>query len=303
MASLRGVFPVLPTPFTPDGTLDEAAFRRLVEFAVEAGADGVVYPGMASEVETLTAGERARMVALLGGHLRGRVPFLVGASHADPAESAARAREGMAAGAVAAMIMAPPGCGKDVAKHIAFYAAVAEAAPGLVIMLQNAPAPNGAGLPPEAVAQVAAGVPAIRYVKEETLPCGQHVTRILAASGGKLDGVMGGAGARFVLDELARGANGTMPALELADAHAALWRAWEGGDRTEARRLYNLTLPLLLFQMTFRVRATKEVLRRRGVLEHTGARAAGPKMDDGDIAEIAELIATAASAMTMHRPR
>jgi 4-hydroxy-tetrahydrodipicolinate synthase len=300
--SLRGVFPVLPTPFTPDDRPDEAAFRRLVDFAVEAGVDGIVFPGMASEVETMSAAERGRMVAVLGEQLRGRLPFIVGASHADPAESAARAREGMAQGAVAAMIMAPPACGQDVAQHVAYYVAVAAAAPGIAIMLQNAPAPNGAGLPPEKVAEVAAGVPAIRYVKEETLPCGQHVTRILAASKGGLEGVMGGAGARFVLDEFARGANGTMPALELADAHAAMWRAWQAGDRATARRLYTETLPLLMFQMTFRVRATKEVLKRRGLLEHTGARAAGPRLDAGDLAEIGELIATAAPAMTMHKP-
>ncbi len=299
---LRGVFPVLPTPFTPAGAPDEAAFLRLIDFAVEAGVDGVVFPGMASEVETLSAGERGAMVAALGRHLRGRLPFIVGASHADPAESAARAREGMEADAVAAMIMAPPAAGAEVAKHVAYYAAVAEGAPGIVIMLQNAPPPNGAGLPPESVAEVAAGVPAIRYVKEETLPCGQHVTRILAAARHGLDGVMGGAGARFVLDEFARGANGTMPALELADAHAAMWRAWARGERGEARRLYNLTLPLLMFQMTFRVRATKEVLKRRGLLGHTGARAAGPKLDEGDLAEIGELIETARPAMTMRLP-
>ncbi|PWS34718.1 dihydrodipicolinate synthase family protein [Falsiroseomonas bella] len=301
MTQIAGVFPVLPTPFTPEGPPDVAAFLRLADFALEAGVDGVVFPGMASEVETLSAEERAQMVAALGKHLGGRTTFVVGASHADPAQSAARAREGQAAGAVAAMIMAPPGCGQDVAQHVAFYRAVAEAAPGVVIMLQNAPAPNGAGLPPEKVAAIAAEVPAIRYVKEETLPCGQHVTRILAAAT-TLDGVMGGAGARFILDELARGACGTMPALELADAHVALWKAWQRGDRAEARRIYTLTLPLLAFQMTFRVRATKEVLKRRGLLTHTGARAAGPKLDEGDVAEIGELIATAKPAMTMHVP-
>ena len=303
MTKLSGVFPVLPTPFTPEDAVDEAAFRRLIDFAVQAGVDGVVFPGMASEVETLSAAERGQMVAVLGAHLAGRLPFIVGASHADPAESAARAREGMAVGATCAMIMAPTQAGQDVAKQIAFYAAVAEGAPGLIIMLQNAPAPNGAALSPEAVAAVAAAVPAIRYVKEETLPCGQHVTRILAAAKGGLDGVMGGAGARFVLDELSRDANGTMPALELADAHAALWRAWTRGDRAEARRIYTATLPLLMLQMTFRVRATKEVLRRRGLLEHVGARAAGPRFDAGDLAEIGELIATAAPMMTMHKPR
>lgn len=301
MAGIRGVFPVLPTPFAPDGAPDRDAFICLADFAIEAGADGVVFPGMASEVETLSAAERGTLVAALGARLSGRIPFVVGASHADPGEAAARAREGAEAGAVAAMIMAPPHAAQDVAKHVAFYAAVAAAAPGIALMLQNAPAPNGAGLPPEAVAAVAAEVPAIRYVKEETLPCGQHVTRILAASRG-LDGVMGGAGARFVLDELARGACGTMPALELADAHAALWRAWTAGDRAEARRIYTLTLPLLAFQMTFRIRATKEVLRRRGLLAHTDARAAGPKPDAGDMAELTELLATAAPALTVHWP-
>ncbi|WP_439595761.1 dihydrodipicolinate synthase family protein [Falsiroseomonas sp.] len=303
MTKLSGVFPVLPTPFTADNAVDEPAFRRLIDFAVEARVDGVVFPGMASEVETLSAAERGQMVAVLGAHLAGRLPLIVGASHADPAESAARAREGMAVGAVCAMIMAPPQAGQDVAKQVAFFSAVAEAAPGLVIMLQNAPAPNGAALSPEAVAAVAEAVPAIRYVKEETLPCGQHVSRILAAAQGRLEGVMGGAGARFVLDEFARGANGTMPALELADAHAALWKAWQSGDMAQARRIYTETLPLLLFQMNFRVRATKEVLRRRGLLEHVGARAAGPRFDAGDLEEIGALIATAAPMMTMYPPR
>jgi 4-hydroxy-tetrahydrodipicolinate synthase len=302
MAPLHGVFPVLPTPFAPDGAPDQAAFARLVDFALAAGVQGVVYPGMASEVETLTPEERAAMVAALGRHLAGRLPFVVGASDADPARAAARAREGIAAGAVAAMVMAPPAAGQDVARQAAFFAAMAEGVPGLPVMLQNAPPPNGAGLSPEAVAAVCRAVPAIRYVKEETLPCGQHVSRILAATEGALDGVLGGAGARFVMDELARGACGTMPALEVADAHAALWARWQAGDAAGARRIYDATLPLLCSQMVFRVRVTKEVLRRRGWLSHTAARAAGPVPDAADIAEIGALLATAAPVLPMPLP-
>jgi 4-hydroxy-tetrahydrodipicolinate synthase len=205
---LRGVLPVLPTPFAADGAPDTGAFLRLADFAIAAGAHGLVFPGMASEVETLTPDERAALVAALGGHVAGRLPFVVGASDRDPARAAARAREGQAAGAVAAMVMAPPG-----ADQVAHFSTIAAGVPGLPIMLQNAPAPNGAGLSPEDVAAVCDAVPAIRWVKEETLPCGQHVARILAATGGRLAGVLGGAGARFVMDELARGACGTMPAL------------------------------------------------------------------------------------------
>jgi len=303
MTELAGVFPVLPTPFRPDGAPDREALLRLADFALECGADGVVFPGMASEVETLTPEERATLVVAVGGHLRGRVPFIVGASEADPAQASARAKEGAAHGAGAAMIMASPEAGQDVAAQSAFFAAVA-AACDIPIMLQNAPPPNGAGLAPQAIASIVAAVPGIRFVKEETLPCGQHVSAILASCAGKLDAVFGGAGARYVVDELARGAAGTMPALEFADVHARLYRAWRSGEDGEARRLYNASLPLLMFQAVFRTRATKEVLRRRGLLAQTGARAAGPKLDRHDEREILALLADADAQglFLAHRP-
>lgn len=44
MPRLAGVFPVLPTPFTPDDQVDEPAFRGLIDFACEAGVDGIAFP-------------------------------------------------------------------------------------------------------------------------------------------------------------------------------------------------------------------------------------------------------------------
>lgn len=305
MTLLSGVFPVIPTTFTSEGEVDETAFLRLVDLALEWGVDGLVFPGMASEVETLSDEERARLVAAIGRQLDRSLPFIVGASDGDPGRAAARAEEGRRVGARAAMIMAPHGLGREVASQSTFYSGVADGT-SLPIMLQNAPAPMGAGLAPEEVAAVVHAVPAIRFVKEETLPCGQHVSRILAATGGRgserLDGVFGGAGARYVTDELARGAAGTMPALELADLHVALVRAWRRGDRAEARRLYTASLPLLIFQAVFRVRATKEVLRRRGLLASTVARAAGPVLDQDDFRELDALLADARAFLTTHPP-
>lgn len=301
MTKLSGVFPVVPTPFSGDGSVDEAAFLRLVDFALESGVDGLVFPGMASEVETLTPEERGALVAALGRHLEGRIPFIAGASDADPAQAAARAEEGRRAGARAAMIMAPHALGRDPARQAEFFREVAERTE-LPIMLQNAPAPMGAGLSPEEVAAVVERVPAIRFVKEETLPCGQNVSVIMSRVGERLDGVFGGAGARYVIDELARGAAGTMPAIELADIHAALVRAWRRGDRATARRLYRESLPMLVFQAVFRVRATKEILQRRGLLESTLARAAGPKLDAHDVRELDALVSDALSLFETHVP-
>src|SRR5205814_1087658 len=59
---VAGVWPVLATPFRPDGTPDEAGLRAIAGYALAAGVDGVVYPGVASEYESLRAAERARLV-------------------------------------------------------------------------------------------------------------------------------------------------------------------------------------------------------------------------------------------------
>ena len=69
---LAGVFPVLATPFHGDGAPDEAGLAAIARYVIGAGADGVVFPGVASEYETLTADERARLSDLVAAEARGR---------------------------------------------------------------------------------------------------------------------------------------------------------------------------------------------------------------------------------------
>lgn len=295
---LAGAFPVLPTPFRPDGAIDEADFLAVIEFALAAGADGLVYPGVASEVDTLTPDERAGQVALLASRVAGRVPLVIGASDPDPAAAASNLAIAAEAGAAAAMVMAPGHAGNDVVRQLGYFAAVTKAA-ALPIMLQNQPRPIGAGLLPQEVSEIARAVPAIRYVKEETQPCGQNLSRIAAALAGDSDGIFGGAGGRYIMDELNRGAAGTMPAAELTDIHARIVGAFHAGDVTTARRLYSASLPLLNFQAVFRMHMTKEVLRRRGVIRNTFVRGAGPRFDDGDRAELAALLEEFAGELQM----
>ena len=143
---LRGCLPVLCTPFDADGAVDPEAFDAVVDFALACGVDGVVFPGLASEVGQLTGDERAMLVARLGARLSGRVPFVVGASSPSVEETLARIAEGAAAGAIAAMVMAPSQIGADADAQIAHFASLSPST--TPIMLQNAPAPFGAGLSP-----------------------------------------------------------------------------------------------------------------------------------------------------------
>ena len=196
---LSGVFPVLPTPFDAQGQPDLPGLRRLVRYLLACGVDGITYPGVASEVAQLSSEERLTLTALVIEEVAGRVPVIVGASSPQVGVAVAHARAAQAAGAQAVMI-AVPADRPAVAEQIAYFEAVAQAVPGLDLMLQNVPPPAGAGLEADAVLQVLRAVPAVRYVKEETLPSGQRLTQVLAQAPASLAGVFGGAGGRYITD-------------------------------------------------------------------------------------------------------
>jgi 4-hydroxy-tetrahydrodipicolinate synthase len=296
MARLSGVLPILPTIFTAAGTIDEPGTRRVLDYIVGAGAKGIVFPGLASEYETLSRDERLHMTALIAEWIGGRVPFVVGASAATAQDAVAYAAAGGRAGADAAMILTPRAFADDIDAMAGFFRD-AHAGSGIAIMLQNAPAPMGIGLPLERVADIARAVHGIRYVKEEAPPSGQRITRLSELAGDSLDAVFGGAGARYVIDELVRGAEGTMPACEITEIHVAMLARFQAGDEGGARDLFERSLPLLNMQAVFRWRLTKAVLQRRGLIDSAFVRAPGAELDRYDQAELDALLARLADLL------
>ncbi|AJP71129.1 dihydrodipicolinate synthase family protein [Sphingomonas hengshuiensis] len=302
MTQLHGVMPILPTIFTQSGAVDEAATRRVLDYIVASGAQGVVFPGLASEYDMLSVEERLHLTARVGEWLGGRVPFVVGGSTGDTNEAIAYAEAGTRAGAVAAMILTPKAFAGDLAAMARFFRAAHEGS-GIAIMLQNAPAPMGIGMPLEQVAELAHHEPGIKYVKEEAPPSGQRITRLTELAGDSLEAVFGGAGARFVLDELTRGARGTMPACEITELHVNMLAEHAAGEEGRARDLFERTLPLLNMQAIFRWRLTKAVLQRRGLIDSAYVRAPGPELDRYDRIELDALLARLADLLPLEAPQ
>ncbi len=285
-AGLKGILPVLPTPFLADGRVDEAGMSRLVQFALNQGVDGVVFPGFASEVESLDGDERARLLKIVFTEVAGQVPVVAGASAADWHEVVEHGRVATSLGIRHLMVQPPKSVGTGAPALIAFLGNILEALPDVEIILQNAPAPRGSDLSPQAIVEIIRALPRVAYVKEETLPAGPAISHIIAHAPKTLKGVIGGGGARYILDEYARGATAAMPALEIAAEHVAIDRALTAGKRDEARKIYVRTLPLLVLQAVYRMRLTKHVLVRRGVIDSVGVRASTPDLDAAAIADI-----------------
>ena len=75
---LRGAFTALVTPFTGDGALDEAAYRRLVGWQLASGIDGLVPIGTTGESPTVDFDEHRLLIETAVKHAAGRVPIVAG---------------------------------------------------------------------------------------------------------------------------------------------------------------------------------------------------------------------------------
>ena len=285
-AGLNGVFPVLPTPFHNNGTPDPESLARLVQYLIQSGVQGMTYPGVASEVGELSIEERVVLTQLVldkAGHHR---KVVVGGS-TKSLEDTKRLLSALGPSlqkASAIMVAAP--AGMDTAALIAFFSEVSGNTQGVPLMLQNLPAPAGPGLSANVLVEILNAVPSIHYVKEEALPSGQRLTQVLAKAPSSLKGVLGGAGGRYITDELRRGACGTMPAIELAEVHVALWKAHENKNTALVNELFTRMLPVLNIQAIFIWSLTKYVIHSRGLISCTKQRASGPLIDELDAQDV-----------------
>lgn len=219
----RGIFGILPSPFTEDDLLDIEALGAETSFAVSCGVGGVVFPGIASESYALTEDERRAGLQAVVNAASGRAVVLAGIASESTRRAVAAAEFARQARADGLMVMAPRLVREDEAVLVAHFRAVARAA-ALPIMLQSHLPPWGTPLPVTQMTRVVEAVPEVRYVKQEVPPTPYGVSALVERIGKRLDGVFGGAGGLHAVEELTRGACGTMPAVHLADVFVALWR-------------------------------------------------------------------------------
>jgi 4-hydroxy-tetrahydrodipicolinate synthase len=154
---LSGVFTALVTPFRADGSLDEAALRRLVRYQVGSGVAGIVPMGTTGESATVTADEHERVVAVVAEEARladRRVEVIAGAGSNDTRKAADLAERSARAGADAILAVTPYYNKPKQDGLVAHFRAIADAA-RLPVVLYNVPGRTGCNLLPETALQLA----------------------------------------------------------------------------------------------------------------------------------------------------
>jgi 4-hydroxy-tetrahydrodipicolinate synthase len=134
----RGCFAVIVTPFTEDGAIDEAAYRRVVDLVLEAGCHGVIAGGSTGEFFLMTPEERTRVFALAAEQAAGRVPVIACPAAIRTGDVVDLTRAAAAAGCDGAMVLPPLYVANSQAELEAFFRRVAREG-GLPVMLYNSP--------------------------------------------------------------------------------------------------------------------------------------------------------------------
>lgn len=281
----RGIYQILHTPFDDSGKLDWDSLSRQIEFCMQAGVHGLVAPAMASEFFTLSDQERFDMVAFSAEKIAKRVPFIVGVQAVSLPVALQFTQHAVDHGADGLMAM-PPYLRKSSKAGLSdYYSSLADF--GLPLIIQNAPAPIGSPLSPQELSTLLKDHKNVAYIKEESAPILQKINQIVELAGASCLGIFGGANGFYLLDEMARGACGNMPAGGVVDVQVKIFNAFTQGDTAKANDLQLRLLPLLTYAAMYGVTFHKYLLWRRGVLTHAYAR--DPQqipLDPGDITAI-----------------
>ena len=280
----RGIFAIVVTPFTEDLELDEAALRWQTEFCIGAGAAGLVGPANAGEFAVMSDEERQRWIRIVVEEADGRVPVVAATTHGHRVPAAALSRYAQDVGADGVMAMPPHILHPDADGCYNYFRALNDTL-HIPICIQNFMGPIGTPMSSELLARMCRELEWVQYLKEETLPEPRAISRTLAAAGDACQGVVGGQGGIYMIDEWRRGACGNMPASQSVDLHTKIWQLLEANDETAARELFNRLLPLLNFERMHGVAVYKQVFLRRGIFTSTASRIPGAYLDQHDLQE------------------
>jgi 4-hydroxy-tetrahydrodipicolinate synthase len=257
---LHGIMPIVYTPFDASGKIDEDDVRRLVGYLLEAGAHGLAAVGGASECHKLSQAEREWLAEVVIDETAGRVPVIVGVSAADMGETVLLARHAERFGAVAVFATPPLGGNANESTLRSHFGALAKAV-DLPVIVQDAVV----SVSSSNVMHLRNEFPNVCYVKEESpVNSGHRITELKRRLGDRIGVLSGGS---YLLDDLARGADGAIPgSVGVADL-ARAYDLFQAGDPTGARAAYDHFLPVAHWRRQFPILGAKEILRRIGIFK------------------------------------
>lgn len=298
----KGVYIIAATPFTDSGELDLDSCDSLTDFYLDKGVTGFTILGMMGEAPKLTEAETLAVMDRVLGRIDGRVPVVVGVSHASNRHVERLAKTAMDQGA-AGVMLAPVANLKTDEQVYHYFATMARLlGPDIPICLQDFPQVTGVHMSVGVILQLIDDFPQVVMLKHEDFPGMRKLSELRTQSadaGRRRISILVGNGGLFLPQEMLRGADGAMTGFAYPEMLVQACALFDQGRADEAEDLYNLYLPLLRheFQYGLGLALRKETLRRRGAIRSAYVRRPGPVLGAIDMAELGRLIERQAQAL------
>lgn len=281
--NLRGIVPIIPTPFKKDQEIDWVNLRALVDFACASGACAMCLPAYASEFYKLSEEERRRAIADAVKQSSGRIP-VIGQVNAFSAKQAKEmALDAQRAGANAVSVSVPrmfPLGERDIFRY--FDQILGAIDIPLVIQDFN---PGGPTVSLDFIADLHRAHPHFRYIKLEEPLMAAKVEAIVQKTSGEV-GVLEGWGGMYMLELIPAGICGVMPSLGAADILALVFSLAEKGKKEEAYEVFQSVLPQIVFalqNLELLHHVEKSLLAARGIISEAVVRDASLEMNPHDL--------------------
>lgn len=265
----KGVYVIAPTPFHPDGKIDESSIDRMTDFFLAAGVTGMTVLGQLGEAPKMAHDESVGIVKRV--LQRANVPVIVGVSAPGFAAMRALTQDVMALGAAGVMI-APPNTLRTDDSIVQYYKQASEAIGADVpFVIQDYPLTFSVQMTPGVIRRIVMENSSCMVLKHEDWP---GLDKISALRAFEKDGsmrhisILVGNNALFLDFEMERGADGANTGYCFPDMLVDVVRLSRQGRRDEAHDLFDAHLPLIRYEQQpgpgLAVR--KYVMMRRGII-------------------------------------
>jgi len=274
---LKGIYPIVPTPFLDSGAIDMESVDMVTGFMAKRRVHGLAVLGALGEGHKLDESERAQIVERFRAALPDGLGLVVGVRAAATDLAMRMAQHASQLGADA-LLLGPLPVQNDKALRT-YYQRVSNAV-DVPVIIHDYPAATGITMTAELIADIFKTCRMVEYIKLEDPPTGPKMDAVWALTGKDLE-VFGALGGMYAFEELDRGAVGIMTGFAYPELLVELYNRYQKGDTDGAAQLFYDFLPLirLEFQPGIGVSLRKNILVKRGVFNSAYVRHPGPQAD------------------------
>jgi len=288
---IRGIIPAIGTPLRDGDRVDEPGLRRLAQYLLKAGVNGVFANGSMGGFAFLTDEEQERAVATVAAEVAGKVPVIAGVGDTGTARAVRKARR-LAGEGVDALAVLPPFFFFANQQHLVAWFSEIAAAVDLPVFLYDNPALTKCSILPETAAELRRRIPSIAGIKVSHQDCASLQELLWVTR--EFSGFTVLTGSEFlVLVALEMGCQGSIGGLYNVCPQIVvdLYRAFESGDRERARRRQReLIEAWQIFKYGAIWGAFDEALRWLGIAERATGAPYSTELPDEEKRKVREIL-------------